>query len=342
MNSSNHEIILTQDLDEPRDIVVHEARRRMYWTDRGASPHISTANYDGTNIRKIVSTGLTWPNGFTIDKKNGILYWCDAKTHTVESVSVDGAQRKILVYEPDAHYFRITYHDGALYFTDWSRRAVLNMPATGGIVGLMTIGPFTQLAGIRVFSNRNSTGCPSGQYGEDCRDCGNCQKRSVCEKTTGWCIGGCATGYQGNNCSQICSSGTYGERCALTCGNCTETTCNHVNGTCPLGCNAGWTGHDCKTALPRCPTNTYGPGCSACGKCAGGVSCNTVSGVCPAGCELGWKGDTCEIACLPNTYDASCDSCGQCAAAVPCDNSSGVCPAGCQDGWTGSLCKTSR
>ncbi|XP_071103959.1 low-density lipoprotein receptor-related protein 5-like protein [Haliotis cracherodii] len=158
MNGSNHDIIVTQELDEPRDIVLHEANRTMYWTDWGTAPYIATADYDGRNIRKIVTTGLGWPNGLTLDRNNGILYWCDAKTHKVESVTVEGTQRRELLNEPGAHYFGISFHDGTLYFTDWRRLAILHIPATGGTLGVIATTNLTQLAGIHVFSNRNASG----------------------------------------------------------------------------------------------------------------------------------------------------------------------------------------
>ena len=39
----------------------------MYWSDWGANPKIESANYDGTNRRTLIDTGVTWPNGLAID-----------------------------------------------------------------------------------------------------------------------------------------------------------------------------------------------------------------------------------------------------------------------------------
>ncbi|XP_046337966.2 low-density lipoprotein receptor-related protein 5-like [Haliotis rufescens] len=122
INGTNCVTVINNGLDKPRAIVLHEENRKMYWTDWGATPYIASADYDGANIRKVVTTGLGWPNGLAIVKKNGILFWCDAKTYRVESVSVDGSQRKRLLYQPGYQYLSIFYHEGLLYFTARNRR----------------------------------------------------------------------------------------------------------------------------------------------------------------------------------------------------------------------------
>ncbi|XP_071094517.1 pro-epidermal growth factor-like [Haliotis cracherodii] len=337
INETNCVNVINNGLDQPRAIVLHKENRKMYWTDRGATPYIASADYDGANIRKIVTTGLGWPDGLTIDKKKGILFWCDAKTYRVESVSVDGSQRKRLLYQPGYQYLSIFYHEGVLYFTARNRSGIIFMPSTGGNRGEFGTGIITNVIDVRVFSNRNYFACPVGRYGEDCRPCGNCKGGSVCEKTTGLCMATCSHGYHGGYCREACTSGTHGENCESECGNCAGVACDPISGSCPQGCEGGWHGIDCKTG---CPANKYGTGCTACGLCAGDEDCDKTSGACPAGCRAGWTGNKCDRPCLPNTYGASCEPCGQCAGGVPCDKISGLCSAGCQEGWSGSLCKT--
>lgn len=51
---------------------------------------------DGSDRRKIISDGIFWPNGLTIDYSDsgGRIYWADAKHHVIESSHLDGSDRK--------------------------------------------------------------------------------------------------------------------------------------------------------------------------------------------------------------------------------------------------------
>lgn len=49
---------------------------------------------DGSERRTIVSDGIFWPNGLTIDYSGGRIYWADAKHHVIESSYFDGSDRK--------------------------------------------------------------------------------------------------------------------------------------------------------------------------------------------------------------------------------------------------------
>ena len=42
--------------------------RLLFFSDWGDNPRIEKANQDGTDRDAIVSTGLVWPNGLTLDR----------------------------------------------------------------------------------------------------------------------------------------------------------------------------------------------------------------------------------------------------------------------------------
>lgn len=52
---------------------------------------------DGSQRMKIVSDGVIWPNGLTLDYAAARLYWADAKYHVIESVNLDGSNRKKVI-----------------------------------------------------------------------------------------------------------------------------------------------------------------------------------------------------------------------------------------------------
>ncbi|XP_046546455.1 low-density lipoprotein receptor-related protein 4-like [Haliotis rubra] len=147
-------VLIDKYLHEPRAITVYAEQRQLYWTDWGTTPRIETARYDGSDRRTLVATDLIWPNGITLDKQNGRLYWCDAKMRVIESVLLDGRNRTVLLSESTAHYFDIFHHQGRLYFTDWQKqRSILYIPTSGGNVSSLQSNGFSHLAGIHVTSN---------------------------------------------------------------------------------------------------------------------------------------------------------------------------------------------
>ena len=52
---------------------------------------------DGVQRLVIADKSLFWPNGLAIDYAGGRIYWADAKHHVIESASLDGQDRKIII-----------------------------------------------------------------------------------------------------------------------------------------------------------------------------------------------------------------------------------------------------
>ena len=71
----------------------------MYWSDWGDTPHISVAEMDGKGRKFFVTKDLFWPGGLTIDKPNKRLYWVDAKLRTIESIRLDGTDRRVSFFQ---------------------------------------------------------------------------------------------------------------------------------------------------------------------------------------------------------------------------------------------------
>ncbi|NXE81490.1 LRP5 protein, partial [Cochlearius cochlearius] len=84
LNGTSRKILISENLDEPRAIVLHPVMGYMYWTDWGESPKIECAYLDGSERRVLVNTSLGWPNGLALDLEKDKLYWGDAKTDKIE------------------------------------------------------------------------------------------------------------------------------------------------------------------------------------------------------------------------------------------------------------------
>ena len=78
---------------------------------------------DGSDRRVLHNTGLTWPNGLTIDYSAQKIYWIDASRDSVEYSNVDGSGRFVLLSQLD-HPFSITLEGDLLFWTDWINQAI--------------------------------------------------------------------------------------------------------------------------------------------------------------------------------------------------------------------------
>ncbi|CAG5958591.1 unnamed protein product [Menidia menidia] len=85
LNGTSRKILISENLDEPRAIVLDPVNGLMYWTDWGENPKIERANLDGTDRVVLLNSSLGWPNGLAVDYAAGKLYWGDAKTDKIET-----------------------------------------------------------------------------------------------------------------------------------------------------------------------------------------------------------------------------------------------------------------
>ncbi|KAL1115241.1 hypothetical protein AAG570_007272, partial [Ranatra chinensis] len=119
-------VLVRKGLDEPRAIVLHPWNGHLYWTDWSERPHIGQAGMDGSNARVIVSSGLGWPNGLTIDFPSDRIFWADAKNDYIAVADLDGNNRKVLM-NPNInlhHVFAIAVFEDSIFWTDWETKTV--------------------------------------------------------------------------------------------------------------------------------------------------------------------------------------------------------------------------
>nr|XP_037288057.1 LOW QUALITY PROTEIN: very low-density lipoprotein receptor-like [Rhipicephalus microplus] len=118
--------LFSEELDEPRAIVVNPLEGWMFWTDWGKQPKIERAGMDGSHRSAIVTTDILWPNGLTIDFLTKRLFWVDAKLHLISSADYDGSHRRVVLSTPlfVKHPFSIDVFEDWLYWTDWESEVI--------------------------------------------------------------------------------------------------------------------------------------------------------------------------------------------------------------------------
>jgi hypothetical protein len=92
----------------------------MYWTDWGVSPAIIKAGMDGSTPLAIVQDNLKWPNGISVDHGNSRVYWTDANLDRIETVDLDGGDRRIVKSTGIKHPFGVDVMGDVVYWSDWN------------------------------------------------------------------------------------------------------------------------------------------------------------------------------------------------------------------------------
>lgn len=104
----------------------------------GPNPKIERAEMDGTKRMALVKDNIFWPNGLSIDYTSERLYWVDAKHRVIESITINGEDRKVVVNRGLHHPFSITVFEDAIYWTDWHFKSISMANKVNGM-GFKTI-----------------------------------------------------------------------------------------------------------------------------------------------------------------------------------------------------------
>ncbi|KAL4225514.1 Low-density lipoprotein receptor-related protein 4 [Mactra antiquata] len=130
LDGSMRRVLIWEKLDKPRAITLFYEEGYLFWTDWGKEPKIERSELDGNNRRMIVSDNIIWPNGLTIDKQTSRILWADARTEKIESVDLNGGNRKVIVQKV-AHPYNLAISGKLVYWTDWQKTAVYSAKKDG-------------------------------------------------------------------------------------------------------------------------------------------------------------------------------------------------------------------
>ncbi|XP_052104944.1 low-density lipoprotein receptor-related protein 4-like isoform X2 [Mytilus californianus] len=152
--SKYNKVIISEKLDQPRAIVVHPWKGRLYWSDWGDDARIETAAMDGSDRYVLVNfTTKSWPNGITIDTQENKLYWVDAFQDKIEVMDLKNSDITVVLQEEKAHYFGIVILGDYLYFTCWIKNYISRIPKSGGVPERVGPKRFARLNGIAGYSS---------------------------------------------------------------------------------------------------------------------------------------------------------------------------------------------
>ncbi|XP_070561314.1 low-density lipoprotein receptor-related protein 6-like [Ptychodera flava] len=89
--------LITENIENPRDIAVHSIKKILFWADSGSYPRIEKSMLSGRDRDVVVADNTTSPVALTIDYQRDRLYWYDANSGMMHSTSFDGKSQQPLV-----------------------------------------------------------------------------------------------------------------------------------------------------------------------------------------------------------------------------------------------------
>ncbi|KAI5612531.1 low-density lipoprotein receptor-related protein 8 isoform X1 [Silurus asotus] len=133
-DGSRRRVLIHTDLSEPRAIAVAPEQGFMFWSDWGTRPKIEKAGMNGVDRQVLVSEGIEWPNGITLDVVGKRLYWVDSKLHLISSVDYNGAQRRVILSSSErlGHPYALAVFEDRVYWTDRQKEAVFSVNRLSG------------------------------------------------------------------------------------------------------------------------------------------------------------------------------------------------------------------
>ena len=118
--------VLVSGVERPRGVAIHQASAQLLLTDWGQTPRILIMALDGSNKRDLVTENIVWPNGLAVDQITDRVYWADSKQDVIESVDLDGGDRRTILTSHPKHPFSLAVFEDSLYWSDWETQEIVS------------------------------------------------------------------------------------------------------------------------------------------------------------------------------------------------------------------------
>lgn len=273
----------------PHALVLDPPAGRMYWSELGYQPAIHTALMDRRNHTILVQDKLQWPVGLALDAPARRLYWCDSKLRRVESVSMDGRDRKLVrEFKDNEIPATIALHENFVYVTVRSGKLYrLNKFGQGPLTVL--VHGLRRPVGLVVLQQQQQhvprdfvNNCAVGKN--------KCSHLCLSNRQKPVCV--CPTGDPGK--SGDCQTGTKPPRPPPVCwlGLCGKGTCVNIRNKATCFCPRGFTGSRCEITITPSETPVV---CTL--RCLNGGTCVLHDGKPKCNCLPRTMGELCDVTC---------------------------------------------
>ncbi|XP_066507849.1 prolow-density lipoprotein receptor-related protein 1 [Hoplias malabaricus] len=120
----NFIIILDEDLEQPRSLVLLPQKGLMLWSELGSEPRIKRAGMDGSQMKVVLSHGLSWPVAIAVDVLRDRMYWTDEKLNCIGSATYDGEDVRMLQLTETRSPFSVAVFNDMVYWSNTKKQAI--------------------------------------------------------------------------------------------------------------------------------------------------------------------------------------------------------------------------
>nr|XP_008162766.1 sortilin-related receptor isoform X1 [Chrysemys picta bellii] len=143
-------------LERPRALALVPKEGLMFWTDWGDSrPGIYRSDMDGSSASCIVSEGVRWPNGISVD--DHWIYWTEAYMDRIERIDFNGMQRSVIL-DSLPHPYAIAVFKNEIYWNDWSQLSIFRASKYSGSRMEILVGRLNGIMDMKIFYRGKTTG----------------------------------------------------------------------------------------------------------------------------------------------------------------------------------------
>ncbi|XP_072342495.1 sortilin-related receptor [Scyliorhinus torazame] len=136
-------------LDHPRALVLVPSDGLMFWTDWGDDAvGIYKSPMDASRVHRIVTDGVKWPNGITVD--GYWIYWTEAYADRIERADFNGQQRSVVIQNLP-HPYAIAVFKNQIYWDDWSEMSIFRANKYDGSGVETVVTGLTGVMDMKVF-----------------------------------------------------------------------------------------------------------------------------------------------------------------------------------------------
>lgn len=140
-NHNDYKIPLKDLRDGHRQLDVDVADRRIYFTDQ-KTKCISRAFLNGSDVQKVVESGLVRPEGVAVDWLGGNLFWTDSEARRIEVARLNGASRRVLLWRgiEEPRGLVLEPQKGLMYWSEWPSDSIRRAAMDGGDLVTIILG----------------------------------------------------------------------------------------------------------------------------------------------------------------------------------------------------------
>ncbi|XP_014669426.1 PREDICTED: low-density lipoprotein receptor-related protein 2-like isoform X2 [Priapulus caudatus] len=117
LNGSDRTVLLSTQVDEPRQIAVNPVQRYLYWVDYGQFPKVVMALMDGSNRTVIAADDVSMPRDITVDILTHDVYWIDSDKEWIQRVDYLGKNR-MTIRENIPSGYGLAIYTNYMYWVD--------------------------------------------------------------------------------------------------------------------------------------------------------------------------------------------------------------------------------